>query len=101
MEIPEDVGRLLWEYDLAAAAPDEQWRDAVIERVMQRGTMAQMRWLAGTFDRGTLAAFLGRRGHRVLAPRELRFWATMTGVDAAASDAWVAKARRRERAWRG
>ena len=101
MQIPEDLRRLLWEYDLEAAAPDEQWRQALIERVMQLGTWEQMRWLAKTFDRATLAGFLARRGRRTLAPRELRFWATMTGVEPAASDVWVADARRRARAWRG
>lgn len=101
MEIPATVRRLLWEYDLTISAPDEQWREAVIERVMQRGTWDQMRWLVRAFDRGALIAFLTRRGQRSLAPRELRFWATMTNVDAAVRDAWVAAARQRERAWRG
>jgi hypothetical protein len=101
MEIPATVRGLLWEYDLDALAADEQWQQAVIERVMQRGTWEQMRWLARSFDRATLAAFLGRRGRRALAPRELRFWLTMTGVDPALCDAWVVEARAREQAWRG
>ena len=101
MEIPDDVRRLLWDYDLSASASDEQWREAVIERVMQRGTWDQMGWLMSSFDRGALVAYLARRGRRALAPRELRFWASMTRVEARTSDLWVAEARARERAWRG
>jgi len=101
MEIPESVGRLLWEYDLGAEAPEEAWRSAVIERVMLRGGWDQMRWLAMAFDRPILRAFLERRGCRALPPRELRFWATVAEVPTPVADRWVTEARDREQRWRG
>ena len=60
-----------------------------------------MRWLLDAFDRARLRDFLSRRGRRVLAPRELRYWAFMCQVPGDEQDAWVADARLRERAWRG
>ena len=68
---------------------------------MQRGGWAEMRWLLRHFDRARLRDFLSRRGRRVLAPRELRYWAFMCQVPGDEQDAWVADARSRERAWRG
>jgi hypothetical protein len=100
MKIPQSVGELLWEYRIKGAI-EPQWEDAVLERVMQRGGWAEMRWLTRTFDRRRLQDFLSRRGHRVLAPRELRYWSLLAGVPDDEQDAWVAGARRRDRKWRG
>ena len=100
MKIPQAVRALLWEYRTEEELGREQ-EDVVLERVMQRGGWAEMRWLTRTFDRRRLRDFLARRGHRVLAPRELRYWSFIAGVPDDEQDAWVAGARRREREWRG
>ncbi len=77
------------------------WENAIIERVMQRGCWNDMLWLLRTFDRSELRSFLNNRGRRVLAPRELRFWAGVCSVPDNDQDVWVREARVRERAWRG
>jgi hypothetical protein len=100
MEIPEAVRELLWEYRIEGAL-NPQWEDAVLERVMQRGGWSEMRWLVRSFDRARLRNYLARRGHRVLAPRELRYWALVCGVPDEDQDRWIDAARRREQAWRG
>jgi hypothetical protein len=100
MEIPQAVRELLWEYRIEDGI-DSRWEDTILERVMQRGGWAEMRWLLSAFDRARLRAFLVRRGHRVLTPRELRYWSFVSEVSAEEQDAWVAAARHRERAWRG
>lgn len=101
MEIPESVRRLLWEYDPPRSSSSAEWERIVIERVMARGGWAEMRWLVRTFDRNALASYLRARGRRALAPRELRFWCTVSGVEAAEAGVWVQAARERERTWRG
>ena len=53
MEIPEEARALLWEYETGAGLA-QQWEDAVLERVMQSGGWAEMRWLLGAFDRARL-----------------------------------------------
>jgi len=100
MKIPGDVLRLMWEYDGAALQDSAEIPDVVFERVMARGGISQMRWLLHTVDRSRLAVYLKNRGHRVLPPRELRFWCRMAGIEEATADDWVGSARARERAWR-
>jgi hypothetical protein len=100
MEIPEKVRSLLWEYETGGTS-DPRWENTILERVMQRGGWSEMRWLLGTFRRERLREFLSGRGRRVLAPRELRYWAFICGVPGNTQDDWVAAARSREQGWRG
>ena len=101
MEIPEKIKALLWEYSVDEAPSGEGWEKTIIERVMQRGCWNDMLWLLRVFNRSRLRGFLEQRGRRILAPRELRFWAIMCGITGDVQDAWVGEARARERAWRG
>ena len=100
MEIPANVRELLWEYRIEGDF-DPSWENIVLERVMQRGGWSEMRWLLRTFERGRLMGFLSDRGCRLLAPRELRFWAFACGVADDEQDAWVVEARRHQQRWRG
>ena len=100
MEIPETVQSLLWEYSLEEIPSGGRWQSAIIERVMQRGCWDDMLWLLRAFDRERLRDFLGHRGRRALAPRELRFWATICGVPEDEQDTWVHESRERVGAWR-
>jgi hypothetical protein len=68
---------------------------------MERGTWVDMRWLLASFGRERLARFLAERGHKTLAPRELRFWSTICHASERQTDRWVAAANAGERAWRG
>ncbi|MEE4272053.1 MAG: hypothetical protein V2I67_10275, partial [Thermoanaerobaculales bacterium] len=58
-----------------------------------------MRWLLGAYHRSELREFLERRGRRVLAPRELRFWSWATGVPDPVASSWVHEARERAEKW--
>ena len=100
MEIPSTVRTLLWEYSMDEIPAGEGWQSSIIERVMQQGCWDDMLWLLQAFDRDRLRVFLEHRGRRALAPRELRFWATICGVPDNEQDTWVHDARARERAWR-
>lgn len=80
-EIPPDVIRLLWDVDphsldLSRAGD----RDLVMERVMARGTLDAMLWLRSRFAKDELAAFIREKGHARLAPRDLAYWALISGV---------------------
>ena len=101
MEIPVGVRALMWEYSVDEAPSGKGWEKAIIERVMERGCWNDMLWLLRVFDRSRLRGFLDKRGRRVLAPRELRFWARICDVPERDQDAWVREARERERAWLG
>ena len=100
MEIPARIQALLWEYSVDEVASSEGWEKTIIERVMQRGCWNDMLWLLRVFNRSRLRGFLEQRGRKTLAPRELRFWATMCGVADDQQDAWVREARTRGWFWR-
>ncbi len=74
------VARLLWDVDPEAVDLE---RDAalVMERVMSRGTWEAMRWLRQHYAVEHLAEFVRTRGPRLLAPRDLAYWALITGVE--------------------
>lgn len=78
--IPRDVQVLFW--DVAPESVDlHRHRDYVMERVMLRGTWEAMCWLRRTYPRESIADFVERRGSRVLPPRELSYWALVSGVE--------------------
>jgi hypothetical protein len=80
--IPAAIAWLFWDVDPAAIDPDRH-RDYVLERIMSRGDLVAMRWLAAQYAPAVLAEFLERKGHR-LAPRERAFWSLIAGVPCAA-----------------
>lgn len=99
MKIPEQVLRLMWEYDGAVLQNGTELPDTLLERVMSAGGVSEMRWLLRAVNRARLAAYLESRGQRVLPPRELRFWCHMAGIEESTTREWVRNARGRERSW--
>jgi hypothetical protein len=80
--IPDDVARLLWDQDAGAVDLDRD-RSLVLERVMSRGTWEAMKWLRRRYAKAVLAEFVRSRGRRVLAPRDLAYWALVCDVELA------------------
>lgn len=101
MEIPGEIQRLLWEYDLDGIALWTEVSEAVIERVMARGGWAEMQWLLGEVGADRLRSYLERRGARVLPPREVAFWGLACSVSDTLVQEWVTESRARRSEWRG
>ena len=78
--LPEAVGRLLWDVDVAQLDLDRD-RALIFERLMSRGTWEAMTWLRKRYPQAALAEFVRSRGARVLAPRDLAYWALVCEVD--------------------
>lgn len=100
MVVPNSVRLLLHDYALPSRLDAAVWERLIVERVMERGNWEAMRWLLAQFGRARLSQYLRERGHRVLPPRELRFWSLVTGIPNSVADQWVRRARDRVRAWR-
>lgn len=79
-QLPAEVVRLLWDVDVDAVDLTRD-RDLVFERIMSRGDLSAMRWLRSRFTKEELAAFVRGRGRARLAPRDLAYWALVSGVD--------------------
>jgi hypothetical protein len=74
--------RLLWDVDADDLDLDvERDRELVFERIMSRGSLVAMRWLRSRFTQADLAAFVRAKGRARLAPRDLAYWALVSGVD--------------------
>lgn len=78
--IPEAVTRLLWDVDPTSLELDRD-RAWVFERVMSRGTWEAMCWLRGRYTPEAIAEFVTTEGARRLSPRDLAYWALVSGVE--------------------
>lgn len=101
MIIPELIRPLLWEFDTEDPSGTETMERVIIERVMQRGSWEQMRWLLRQYSRDRLRRFIQDRGRRVLPPRELNFWARQCGFPESVIREWLVQAKNKEKQWRG
>jgi hypothetical protein len=79
--LPEFVSRLLWDVDPSRI---DLQRDAglIFERIMSRGSWDAMNWLRARYSRDEIASFVRKEGARRLSPRDLAYWALVSGVDA-------------------
>jgi hypothetical protein len=75
---------LLWDVDPASLDFDRD-RALIFERVMTRGTWEAMTWLRARYSREAIADFVTKEGTRRLAPRDLAYWALVSGCEVAAA----------------
>src|SRR6266545_548158 len=80
VSLPPDLHYLFWDcrpadIDLEAHAP------FVLERVLEYGSLAAVRWALQAYGPERLAAFLRERGVRTLSRKTLSFWALQLGLE--------------------
>jgi hypothetical protein len=77
--LPDFISRLLWDVDVSAL---DEGRDSalILERVMSRGSWEAMKWLRARYPQSLIADFVTRHGARKLSPRDLAYWAAVSGV---------------------
>ena len=90
--LPESLFPLFWEYD-PMKIDLVKHAGLIIGRIMERGSWASMLWLQKTYSGGQLVSFLEQRGHRMLPPRELNYWALVIGVDTVKRGKWLKNVR--------
>jgi hypothetical protein len=78
------VTRLLWDVDPSEIDP-QRHAALIFERVMSRGSWEAMKWLREAYPPSALAEFVRGQGARRLSPRDLAYWALVSGVDAQSS----------------
>jgi len=101
VNIPENIERLMWEYDIDGLDLSSELPDAICGRVMARGGWAEMQWLIRVVGAKRLRSYLEKRGAHVLPPREIAFWGFVCSVPDVLLQEWVGAARARQREWRG
>jgi hypothetical protein len=92
--VPKFLVPLFWEYDPESIRL-RQHAHLVMARVMEWGNWRAMKWLEMAYSRQELVSFLSSRGRKILHPRELNYWALVSGVSNKERQKWITEARGR------
>jgi len=93
--LPADAGWLFPEYDFATMDTDSH-RSVIIERILERGSWEQLRWLFATYGEASVAEWVRRHGFRLLSKRSFALWRLALGVEDYAAHEWAIEAKRME-----
>jgi hypothetical protein len=77
--LPADTAWLFPEYDFEDVDP-ETHRGVIIERVLERGSWEQVRWLFRTYGEEKVAGWVQQHGFRLLSKRSFAFWRLVLGI---------------------
>lgn len=78
--IPDTLAPYLPEYD-PAALDLERDADVIIGRTLEFGTRTELQWLFGHYGGDRVAAFVRRRGFRILSRRAFNYWCLVLEVE--------------------
>ncbi|MBI3166590.1 MAG: hypothetical protein HYZ24_18030 [Chloroflexi bacterium] len=71
--IPTSLTPFFQEYDLATLTPEKD-SHTIIERVLQYGNRAEIKWLFDTYSMDKIASWVRRWGNEVLPEPDRKFW---------------------------
>ena len=95
VELPADTAWLFPEYRFAQMGP-ETHASVVIERILEKGSWSQLRWLFAVYGEPWVAAWVARHGFRLLSPRSFALWRLVLGVEKYHAPEWAQEARELE-----
>lgn len=72
-QLPKDSAWLFPEYNFAEIRL-KQHRGVIIERILERGSWEQLRWLFTTLGEAEVAAWVRKHGFRLLSKRSFALW---------------------------
>ena len=93
--LPADAAWLFPEYDFDTL-DTESHKSVIIERVLERGTWEQLRWLFGAYGETSVAGWVRRHGFRLLSRRSFALWRLALGVADYVAPEWAIQAKRME-----
>ena len=96
-KLPVSTAWLFPEYDFESM-DTEHYAGVVIERVLERGTWAQLRWLFAHYGEERVAEWVRRHGFRLLTKRSFALWRLALGVKDPIVPEWAEEAKAME-AW--
>ncbi len=95
---PADMAWLFPEY--AFATMDSQSHQGVIiERVLERGSWEQVRWLFATYGEKVVAQWVSRHGFRLLSKRSFALWRLVLNVESFTAPDWSIAAKHSPGSW--
>jgi hypothetical protein len=88
--IPARLKTLFPEYDLAGLNAGRD-RTLVVSRILDRGRLADVRWLLGRLPEDDIVRFIVEDGARLLSRRSLRLWSLVFSAAPKAPPKWRTK----------
>jgi hypothetical protein len=93
--LPSDAAWLFPEYDFGSMNLQEH-RGVIIERVLERGSWDQVRWLFVTYGEAEVAEWVRQHGFRLLSKRSFALWRLALRVSDYVAPEWAIEAREAE-----
>lgn len=90
--LPESTAWLFPEYAFDKM-DDEGYANVIIERILERGSWAELRWLFDRYRQRRVTAWLRQHGFRRLSPRSFDYWRWVLGVKRFKTPPWGAEAK--------
>jgi hypothetical protein len=90
--LPADAGWLFPEYDFETLDL-ERHSGVIVERVLERGTWEQLRWLFATYGEDRVADRVRRHGFRLLSKRSFALWRLVLGITDYVAPEWAVEAK--------
>lgn len=91
-QLPQDSAWLFPEYDFEEIRL-KQHRGVIIERILERGSWEQLRWLFNTFGEAEVAAWMRKHGFRLLSKRSFALWRLALNIDDFQAPDWALAAK--------
>jgi prevent-host-death family protein len=90
--LPANAGWLFPEYDFGTMGV-ESHRSVVVERILERGSWGQLRWLFATYGEAGVAEWVRRHGFRLLSKRSFALWRLALDVEDHVAPEWAIEAK--------
>lgn len=90
--LPADAGWLFPEYDFESVALDSH-RGVIIERILERGSWTQVRWLFTTYGENEVTSWVRLHGFRLLSKRSFALWRLVLGITEFYAPEWAVEAK--------
>jgi len=91
-DLPATAAWLFPEYDFAEM-DSERYAGVIIERVLERGSWAELRWLFACYGQSRVAEWVRQHGFRLLSKRSFALWRLVLDVDDFVAPAWAREAK--------
>jgi len=88
MSLPTNSEWLFPEYD-GGSIEVEHHSGVIIERILERGTWKQLRWLFRTYGEDRVREWVQRHGFRLLSSRSFALWRLVLGVEEFVAPEWA------------
>jgi len=96
--LPGDMAWLFPEYNFSAMTA-ETHKGVIIERILERGTWAQTRWLFATYGEKAVVTWVQQHGFRLLSKRSFALWRLALDIADYRAPDWAVQAKKLPEAW--